>query len=42
MRSGQQTGEFFGWDARPAGDVNGEGYGDVIAGAPFYDTGQTD
>jgi FG-GAP repeat len=41
-RSGQQASENFGWDARPAGDVNGDGYGDVIAGAPFCDNGQTD
>ena len=32
----------FGCDAGTAGDVNGDGYGDVIIGASLYDNGQTD
>src|SRR5262245_44518823 len=41
-RSGGSLGDEFGIDARPAGDVNGDGFGDVIVGAPFYDNGETD
>ena len=33
---------FFGDSVATAGDVNGDGYADVIVGAPGYDNGQTD
>jgi len=36
-----QSGAFFGRSVSTAGDVNGDGYGDVIIGAPSYDNGQT-
>ncbi|SKC06046.1 FG-GAP-like repeat-containing protein [Dyadobacter psychrophilus] len=32
----------FGWSVKSAGDVNGDGYSDVIAGANTYDKGQAD
>jgi hypothetical protein len=37
---GQQTGAFLGASVAPAGDVNGDGFSDVIVGAPSYDNGQ--
>jgi len=30
----------FGYSVATAGDVNGDGYSDVIVGAPYYDNGQ--
>ena len=32
----------FGYSAGTAGDVNGDGYSDVIVGAPYYDNGESD
>ena len=37
-----QAGAAFGYSVASAGDVNGDGYSDVIVGAYLYDNGQTD
>ena len=37
-----QASAFFGGSVSSAGDVNGDGYSDVIVGADRYDNGQTD
>jgi hypothetical protein len=39
---GDQAGAFFGSSVGTAGDVNGDGYGDAIVGAYYYDNGQND
>src|SRR5207249_1731650 len=37
-----QANADFGASVAAAGDVNGDGFGDVIVGADLYDNGQTD
>ncbi|HYG53253.1 MAG TPA: integrin alpha, partial [Flavobacteriales bacterium] len=38
---GPQANDFFGYCVSTAGDVNGDGYNDVIAGAPLFQNGQS-
>lgn len=35
MKQGLQFGEYFG-AALAAGDINNDGYDDIVIGAPFY------
>ncbi len=42
IAEGNQAGAYFGYSVSTAGDVNGDGYDDVIVGAHLYDNGQTD
>ena len=36
--TGSAVNDYLGWSASSAGDVNGDGYDDVIIGAPGYDS----
>jgi hypothetical protein len=38
--AGDQAGSAFGTSVSTAGDINGDGYTDVLVGAPLYDNGQ--
>lgn len=42
LNQADQASAKYGTSVAPAGDINNDGYADVIVGVPFYDNGQTD
>ena len=42
IAEGNQAYSYFGYSVSTAGDVNGDGYSDVIIGAIVFDNGQND
>lgn len=40
MIEGNQQNAQFGWAVASGGDVNGDGYGDLVVGARYFDNGQ--
>jgi hypothetical protein len=37
--TGENTGDYAGWSVAGAGDMNGDGYGDLLVGAYYYGAG---